>query len=119
MRKLFFLVLLNMFITFPILAGGIEITPDAPALLKIASYILSFLSANIQNQTALFVTWFLTMMLLVQTIFRALAELLGLFADKTSTDIDNKLMLAFSAVAKIAGTVIGWFGVGNLPKSLR
>lgn len=57
-------------------------------------------------------------MLALMLIFRGLAELFGLFALKTATDYDDKLLLFFSNAAKIIGSVLGWVGVGY-PKSLR
>ena len=57
-------------------------------------------------------------MLSLMLIFRGLAELFGLFATKTATDYDDKLLLFFSSAAKIIGSILGWVGVGY-PKSLR
>lgn len=120
MVTMFKAILLSILIIFPftLIAGVLDVNSDAPALLKALNFILTFMSAHIQSQVAIFVTMFLSCMFALQLICRGLAELLGLFAEKTGTNIDNQMMMFFSTAALILGRVIGWFGVGNLPKSL-
>jgi hypothetical protein len=113
----FFLIV--SFISFSLTAGPIDLKSEAPAFLKAVNFLLTFLSANIQSQSLAFVAWIVSLSLIIQAIARALAEFLGLFANKTKTNIDNKLMMFFSDVARILGTIIAWFGLGSLPKSLR
>jgi uncharacterized protein YhhL (DUF1145 family) len=57
-------------------------------------------------------------MLAVMLVSRGLAELLGLFAEKTSTNYDDKMLMIFSKTAKFIGSILGWVGVGY-PKSIK
>ena len=117
--KVTFVVLLVSLTSTMLCAGVLDVSPDAPVVLKVASYILTFLSASIQSQTLAFVAWLVTLMVVVQSVLKAVSELLGLFADKTKTEVDNKLIVVFSKIVKVLGKVIGWFAVGSLPKSLK
>jgi hypothetical protein len=113
----FFLIV--SFISLDLFAGPVDLKPEAPAFLSGVNFILTFLSANIQSQSIAFIAWIVSLSLIMQSLARGIAELLGLFANKTKTNIDNKLMMFFSDVARFLGTIIAWFGVGSLPKSLR
>jgi len=57
-------------------------------------------------------------MLALMLVSRGLAELLGLFASKTATNYDDKLLLILSKTAKFLGSILGWVGVGY-PKSIK
>jgi hypothetical protein len=102
----------------PLVAGVLGTDPDAPILIKTAEWLLGFMSKSIQSQAIAYTAWFVTIMVAVQGVARGIAELLGLFADKTKTNFDNKAMLWLSNVALWCGKIIGWFGVG-FPKSIK
>lgn len=62
--------------------------------------------------------WGIGLLTSVMLICRGLAELLLLFADKTTTTIDNKILAFAQKAAEICAKILGWFGVGY-PKSLK
>ncbi len=112
------MVLPFLLLSGDLFAGVLGLDPDAPILLKTAEWLLMFMSKSIQHQALAYVTWFVTIMVAIQGAARGIAELLGLFAMSTKTDVDNRIMNFMIDTAKWAGKVIGWFGVG-FPKSLK
>lgn len=120
MKNYSILFVIVIFLSFDPLcfAGVLDLDQEAPVLLKTASWLLTFSTGAIQTQWIAYTTWFVTLMIAIQGIARGLSELLSIFADKTETNFDNRLMTFFAGVARFCGKVIGWFGLGY-PKGLK
>lgn len=100
-------------------ASGSLINPavDAPQWVHLIAMFINMLPAGSGGELAAVIVGVLSALFFgALFIFRALAEVLGYFYKKTSTNTDDKLFKFFGQAALFCAKIIAMFGFGYPPK---